>query len=188
MLFGDRIKELRGRMSQGEFAKKFDVVTVTISAIETGKQNPSWDLALKICEEYKCSMDWLYGRTNVRSLQHESDDKKNDEELEKTNFIIKSYKRFIKLIIHVHFCNAYHKKYNDIKIYDHLTYQELDILYKEGLWREIFIFLALEQNMVDDKNLIKIHENFLEFMKNEVAVNNNEEYLNQLTYIRIYNS
>jgi DNA-binding XRE family transcriptional regulator len=187
-IFRDRIKELRGYSSQTEFAKKFEVSPVTISAIEAGKQNPSWDLALKVCEEYKCSMDWLCGRTELRNLPNDSNDKKNNEELEKGNFIIESYKRFVKLIIHTHFCNAYYKKYNDIKIYDHINTEELAILYKEGLWREIFIFLALEQNMVDDKNLLKIHQNFLQHMKYEIAINDNKEYLNQLLHVSIYNS
>lgn len=65
----DRLRELRGELTQAVFAEKFGVVAVTISQIEKGKQNPSWDLALRICEEFNCSMDWLQGRSETRQIQ-----------------------------------------------------------------------------------------------------------------------
>lgn len=65
----DRLRELRGELTQAAFAEKFGVVAVTISQIEKGKQNPSWDLALRICEEFNCSMDWLQGRSETRQIQ-----------------------------------------------------------------------------------------------------------------------
>lgn len=59
MSVGQRIKELRGRMSQIDFAKQFGVTSSTISGIEAGKSIPSVELATKICELYNCSLDWL---------------------------------------------------------------------------------------------------------------------------------
>ena len=67
----DRLKELRGELTQAIFAQKFGVVAVTISQIEKGKQNPSWDLALRICEEFDCSMDWFQGRSEVKNVRQE---------------------------------------------------------------------------------------------------------------------
>lgn len=64
----DRLKELRGDVTQAIFAQKFGVVAVTISQIENGKQNPSWDLALRICKEYDCSMDWFQGRSEIKNI------------------------------------------------------------------------------------------------------------------------
>ncbi|GGD48316.1 hypothetical protein GCM10011514_10440 [Emticicia aquatilis] len=84
----DRLKELRGDLTQAAFAEKFGVVAVTISQIEKGKQNPSWDLALRICEEYNCSMDWLQGRSEIRTIQVFSPDtfkEKYYDQLEKNN-------------------------------------------------------------------------------------------------------
>lgn len=84
----DRLKELRGDLTQAAFAEKFGVVAVTISQIEKGKQNPSWDLALRICEEYNCSMDWLQGRSEIRTIQIFSPDtfkEKYYDQLEKNN-------------------------------------------------------------------------------------------------------
>lgn len=84
----DRLKELRGDLTQAAFAEKFGVVAVTISQIEKGKQNPSWDLALRICEEYNCSMDWLQGRSEIRTIQVFSPDtfkEKYYDLLEKNN-------------------------------------------------------------------------------------------------------
>ncbi len=69
---GDRIKELRAGLSQEEFGKKFGVTSVTISAIEKGKQNPGWDLAEAICDEYGVSLDWLRGKTEIKSTATQS--------------------------------------------------------------------------------------------------------------------
>lgn len=87
----DRLKELRGGVTQADFAKKFDVVAVTISQIENGKQNPSWDLALRICEAYHCSMDWLQGRSDIQNIQQLSFDsykEKYHEQVEKNTFLM----------------------------------------------------------------------------------------------------
>jgi DNA-binding XRE family transcriptional regulator len=84
----DRLKELRGELTQATFAEKFGVVAVTISQIEKGKQNPSWDLALRICEEFNCSMDWLQGRSETKQIQFFAPDSYQDkyyEQLEKNN-------------------------------------------------------------------------------------------------------
>lgn len=91
MTVKDRLRELRGGITQADFAKKFDVVAVTISQIENGKQNPSWDLALRICEEFNCSMDWLQGRTDIQNIQQKSFDgykEKYYEQIEKNNFLL----------------------------------------------------------------------------------------------------
>lgn len=83
----DRLKELRGELTQAAFAEKVGVVAVTISQIEKGKQNPSWDLALRICEEFNCSMDWLQGRSETQTIQTFAPDtfkEKYYEQLEKT--------------------------------------------------------------------------------------------------------
>lgn len=83
----DRLKELRGELTQAAFAEKVGVVAVTISQIEKGKQNPSWDLALRICEEFNCSMDWLQGRSEIQTIQTFAPDtfkEKYYEQLEKT--------------------------------------------------------------------------------------------------------
>ena len=87
----DRLKELRGELTQVAFAEKFGVVAVTISQIEKGKQNPSWDLALRICEEFNCSMDWLQGRSDIQNLQQLSYDsykEKYHEQVEKNSFLM----------------------------------------------------------------------------------------------------
>lgn len=87
----DRLKELRGGVTQADFAKKFDVVAVTISQIENGKQNPSWDLALRICEAYNCSMDWLQGRSdiqNIQQLSYDSYKEKYHEQVERNSLLM----------------------------------------------------------------------------------------------------
>lgn len=59
MTIGERIRELRGRMTLAEFGQFFDVGASNISGIEKGHSKPSFELAEKICQHFNVSMDWL---------------------------------------------------------------------------------------------------------------------------------
>ena len=55
-LVGDRIKQLREaqtpKMSQGELAKILDLQRTSITNIELGKQKPTLDTLLRLCEHF----------------------------------------------------------------------------------------------------------------------------------------
>jgi transcriptional regulator with XRE-family HTH domain len=59
MSVGTRVRELRDRRTLADFANPLGVSGSQISAIENGKSNMSFELAEKICDVYKCTMDWL---------------------------------------------------------------------------------------------------------------------------------
>lgn len=56
---GKRIKQLRGKMQQAEFAEIFGIAQQDISRIELAKVKPSPDLLLKISVHYGKTIDWL---------------------------------------------------------------------------------------------------------------------------------
>lgn len=60
-----RVKELRTEhhLTQEEFAESIGVATNTISRIEREEMSLSSEVALKIADEYKISLDWLFGRS-----------------------------------------------------------------------------------------------------------------------------
>lgn len=56
---GKRIKTLRGKMQQIDFARQFGLEQQDISKIETAKIKPSLDLLLKISVKYNKSIEWI---------------------------------------------------------------------------------------------------------------------------------
>ncbi len=52
-------REARG-MTQGELAAAVDVTRQSINAIERGRYDPSLELALKLAEEFDCSVEQLF--------------------------------------------------------------------------------------------------------------------------------
>lgn len=67
----NKVEELRKTlgMSQDEFAKVVKVSRQTISSIETGKYNPSLDLAFTIADFFDKSIEEIF--TNERSKNYE---------------------------------------------------------------------------------------------------------------------
>ena len=59
MTLGERLKKIRGAITQEEFAKSVDISALQISRIENDKSGMSLDLAVKIARKYGCSVDWL---------------------------------------------------------------------------------------------------------------------------------
>ncbi|RDI70184.1 helix-turn-helix transcriptional regulator [Halopelagius longus] len=49
-------------LTQGELAKEVGVTRQTINAIETGRYDPSLDLAFKLAEYFDCSVEDLFTR------------------------------------------------------------------------------------------------------------------------------
>lgn len=58
---GNRIKSRRKelRIKQSELAEKLDISNNHISSIENGREKPSLDMFLKICEELNVTPDYL---------------------------------------------------------------------------------------------------------------------------------
>lgn len=56
---GDRIKELRGKMSLIDFSAKFEIHRNTLRHYEAGKRFPDSRLLSAICCDYKVNADWL---------------------------------------------------------------------------------------------------------------------------------
>jgi len=56
---GSRVKHVRGRNNQKEFAKILGFSGSYLSEVESGKTKPSLELLLKISQFTKCGLDWL---------------------------------------------------------------------------------------------------------------------------------
>lgn len=67
--FADRLKELRklNNMTQTDLGKLLGVGNTTISMYESDKSTPNDEIKLKISEYFNVSLDWLMGKSDVRS-------------------------------------------------------------------------------------------------------------------------
>ncbi len=62
----DRLKELRmsQNLSQSEVAKKLRISPSIVSGYETGERTPSTENLLALAYLYRCSTDYLLGKSN----------------------------------------------------------------------------------------------------------------------------
>ena len=65
---GKRLKKIReeNHLTLRQLAKQLNTSSSTISAYETGKTLILPAFAIQICKKYHVSMDWLYGKKDVR--------------------------------------------------------------------------------------------------------------------------
>lgn len=64
----EKLKELRlsNHLSQKEVATKLGMSPSIVSGYETGERTPSTEILLALSYLYKCSTDYLLGRTNEK--------------------------------------------------------------------------------------------------------------------------
>jgi transcriptional regulator with XRE-family HTH domain len=56
---GERIRELRGDVSQDEFAPQLGITQGQLSKIERGQAEPSVAVLVKLHERFNKTLDWL---------------------------------------------------------------------------------------------------------------------------------
>ena len=69
-ILGDRIKKERENLNltREELSKKIGVSYSAVAMYEQGKREPNNELLLKMCEIFNCSMDYLIGETDCRTI------------------------------------------------------------------------------------------------------------------------
>ena len=70
--FQKRFNELRGEMSQKDFAKKIGVSTPTVGFYENGERVPDALTLLRIADIFDVSVDYLLGRAECKTADNES--------------------------------------------------------------------------------------------------------------------
>jgi len=60
MTFGDRIKFIRGNLSQDEFANLLDVHRNTLSAWENNEAMPQGEAAIQFYDLLNVNLNWLF--------------------------------------------------------------------------------------------------------------------------------
>lgn len=89
-----RLKELRmsQNLSQADVAKKLEISPSIISGYETGERTPSTENLLALSYLYKCSTDYLLGKSNDKPLVVLDTDGLTCEQIEVLKDLIKVMK------------------------------------------------------------------------------------------------
>lgn len=78
MTLGERIRSVRGKISQADFAAKIGVSSRTLGYYEAGKRVPDATTIMNICAEAGVEPNWLLGAAEqadrIKELQHENED------------------------------------------------------------------------------------------------------------------
>lgn len=96
---GNRIKSRRKelRIKQSELAESLDISNNHISSIENGREKPSLDMFLKICDELKVTPDYLLlGNVHAKNVPQNITEALllcSDEDIELAS-------QFIELLVH----------------------------------------------------------------------------------------
>lgn len=71
----NRIKLLREElnMTQQELADKLDGAKSTVAMYEKGDRKPSMEVLLKLSEIFDCSIDYILGKSDIRSPELQED-------------------------------------------------------------------------------------------------------------------
>lgn len=64
---GDRIRQVRGDVSQTDFGRKLGISQAIVSSIETDRTKPTWDLLTKMIQVYQVDVNWLLTGTGAAS-------------------------------------------------------------------------------------------------------------------------
>lgn len=89
-----RLKELRmsQNLSQADVAKKLEISPSIISGYETGERTPSTENLLALSYLYKCSTDYLLGKSNDKPFVVLDTDGLTDEQVKVLQDLIKVMK------------------------------------------------------------------------------------------------
>lgn len=100
MQIGDRIKKLRTEagMTQEELASKINVGKSSISMYENNKIRPDDDLKQKLCDIFNVTLDYLMGRSILKTPEeriafHLEDDELDPDDVALIQNLIESLKK-----------------------------------------------------------------------------------------------
>lgn len=84
-ILGNRIKKERENLhlTREELAKKIGVSYSAIAMYEQGNREPNNELLLKICEIFNCTLDYLMGKSDYKSVWEEYDATHDIEKIKK---------------------------------------------------------------------------------------------------------
>lgn len=89
-----KLKELRmsQNLSQADVAKKLEISPSIISGYETGERTPSTENLLALAYLYKCSTDYLLGKSNEKPSTVLDTDGLTTEQIQALQTLIKTMK------------------------------------------------------------------------------------------------
>ena len=89
-----KLKELRmsQNLSQADVAKKLGISPSIVSGYETGERTPSTENLLSLAYLYKCSTDYLLGKSNKKPIMTLDTDGLTNEQIQALQTLIQTMK------------------------------------------------------------------------------------------------
>lgn len=103
-LFGENLRKLRKEknLTQKQLAEHLGVTARTIGYYESGQRFPSPETINRIADFFDVSLDWLFGRTNIRTpimpimkISEKADNYNNDLLNEEDYISVEELKEFL---------------------------------------------------------------------------------------------
>lgn len=98
MLFGERLRELRidRDIKQDEIAQHLGITRQAYGKYESDERQPSYNTLIKIADYYNISLDYLLGRTNIKTPYYVIREIRNDDEAEYFDYTMSILRRNVK--------------------------------------------------------------------------------------------
>lgn len=97
-LFGERLRELRTdrNIRQEEIAQHLGITRQAYGKYESDERQPSYNILVKIADYFNVSLDYLLGRTNIKTPYYIIREIRNGDESEYFDYTMSILRRNVK--------------------------------------------------------------------------------------------
>lgn len=158
-ILGNRIKKERTNLAltREEFAKKLGVSYSAVAMYEQGNREPSYDLIIKMCELFNCSIDYIIGASDVKLPKGELVTQNIEEYYKnKTNILLRN--KYVNEFLKLNLSDVEIKALMKILLNDKDIEDENYIT----LLNAVFSSLALTHSQNDIDKIKTLIQNFLQ--------------------------
>lgn len=182
MNIGENIQNLRQAkgLLQADMAEKIGMDKSTYSRIEKKGNKIDFEEILKISKALDVTVLELISSTkDDKTQQLETRLSEIENELQQTerekSLIVTNCLDFINSSIEHKFCSSYHNLFRQKKVFEDLTYAELQQIYENDLCNDYTVFYALKKGLIANVSLNNIHKNYLNYIEDQIK-NNNKKF------------
>ncbi|WP_435357800.1 helix-turn-helix domain-containing protein [Emticicia sp. SJ17W-69] len=175
-------------LTQAEVAEKMGLDKSTYWRIEKKGNKVDFDEIIKVAKALDVTVqDLLSNIKDEKTQQLETRLSEVENELQQTErekaLIITNCLDFINSSVEHKFCGSYFKIFGRKKVFEDLSYAELQNIYENDLCNDYTVYYALKKGLIANVSLNNIHKNYLSYIDEQIKTNNRKFS----EFIRIHN-
>jgi transcriptional regulator with XRE-family HTH domain len=175
MDIGNNIQNIRVTkgLSQVEISQLLGMDNSTYSRIEKKGNKIDFEEILRIAKVLDVSVyELINSEKDEKTLTLESkltevENALNQTEREKS-LVVANCLDFINSAIEHKFCSAYFAINDSKKIFEDITFSELQHIYETELCNDYLVYFALKRNFINNTSLVNIHKNFINSIEEQM--------------------